>query len=111
MKTEFVYIPFTVREDSVDTAKQAIGEFISHIRHQEPGTLFYASLQEKESPNRFAHFMAFADSTAHEHHGETPYVKKFVDILYPLCTEGPSPVFLNAFDICGAAAKKIIENG
>jgi hypothetical protein len=31
MKAEFVYIPFTVREDKIEMAKSAIREFISHI--------------------------------------------------------------------------------
>jgi quinol monooxygenase YgiN len=111
MKAEFVYIPFTVREADIEKAKSAIREFISHIRNEEPGTLFYSSLYERDQPNRFAHFMVFADSDAHEKHRGTAYVQDFVKKLYPLCSEEPNPIFLDGFDICGKAAEEIIKAG
>ena len=48
MKAEFVFIPFAVKEDKIEMAKIAIKEFIAHIRKEEPGTLLYSSLQEKD---------------------------------------------------------------
>ncbi len=111
MKAEFVYIPFTVREDEIEKTKNTIQEFISHIRNKEPGTLFYSSLQERDQPNRFAHFMVFADSDAHEKHRNTGYVQEFVNKLYPLCTEEPNPIFLDGYDMCGKAAEEIISAG
>ena len=104
MKAEFVYIPFTVRDGEIETAKSAIREFIEHIRNEEPGTLFYTSLQEKEDPNKFAHFMVFADSESHEKHRSTDYVHAFVEKLYPVCSEEPNPISMEGFDMCGKAA-------
>jgi quinol monooxygenase YgiN len=111
MNAEFVYIPFTVREDNIEMAKSAIREFISHIRIKEPGTLLYASLQERDQSNRFAHFMAFANSDSHQKHRGTEYVEEFVKKLYPLCSKDPNPIFLDSFDICGKAAAEIIKAG
>ena len=90
-------------------AKIAIKEFIAHIRKEEPGTLLYSSLQEKDRPNRFAHFMIFSDSNAHKNHRTTEYVEEFVQKLYPLCSEEPNPTFYAGYDICGKSADEIIK--
>lgn len=87
----FVAIPFRVRTDMIDAAKDAITEFISEISANEPGTHSYQSFQDSQDPTRFVHYMCFENAAAERSHRETPHVGRFVDTLYPLCTEEPRP--------------------
>ncbi len=79
---------FQINLESLDLAKAAIEEFISAVRDNEPGTLIYLSIQSKDDPTEFLHYMEFADSAAEEIHRKSESVNKFVDILYPLTVSG-----------------------
>ena len=98
---EYVMIPFQVREERLDEAKRAINELISNVKEKEPGTLLYNSLQLKNDPTSFIHFITFADPDAHLKHRGAPYVIDFVKKLYELCPTEPFPIFLESFDSCG----------
>lgn len=100
---EYVMIPFQVHEDRVEEAKNAINELITNVREKEPGTLLYTSLQLRNDPTSFIHFMIFADNAAHMDHRSGKHVIKFVKELYSLCPNEPYPIFLENFDSCGIA--------
>jgi quinol monooxygenase YgiN len=97
----YVMIPFQVREESLDDAKKLIKELIANVRENEPKTLLYTSLQMKQDPTSFIHFIIFADDDAHMRHRSAEYVLKFVKQLYELCPKEPFPIFLDNFDSCG----------
>ena len=104
---DYVMIPFRVQEDKLDEAKKLINELISNVRGKEPGTLLYKSLQSKQDPATFVHFIIFADNDAHMKHRSAPYVMDFVKQLYEICPNEPHPVFLDSFDSCGIAAEAL----
>jgi quinol monooxygenase YgiN len=79
---------FQINFESLDLAKAAIEEFISTEKDNELGTLIYLSIQSKDDPTEFLHYMEFADSAAEEVHRNSEAVNKFVDILYPLTVSG-----------------------
>ena len=68
---------YRVRLSGVDKVKQAIAEFVPHVRANEPGTRLYLAWQQKDDPTRFVHFFMFEDVAAHEAHGNSAAVKKF----------------------------------
>jgi quinol monooxygenase YgiN len=77
---------FRVRREELDRALAAIRAFVAEVR-QEPGTLLYVSLQEKEEPTRFLHYFEFRDRAAEDAHANSEAVKRFTAVLYPLCVE------------------------
>ncbi len=87
-----VFVPYKVKPDAVETVKVIIGKFISEIKKNEPGTLFYRSFQEEEDPTSFVHIMAFSNEEAENLHKESAYCRGFTDVLYPLCAVMPKPV-------------------
>ena len=68
---------YRVRLSGVDKVKQAIAEFVPHVRATEPGTRLSLAWQQKDDPTRFVHFFIFEDAKAHEAHGNSAAVKKF----------------------------------
>jgi len=104
---EYVMIPFQVKKEKLDEAKKAINELVSRVREKEPGTLLYNSLQLKQDPTRFIHFIIFADNKAHMKHRASAYVMDFVKKLYELCPEEPFPIFLDNFDSCSIAVETL----
>lgn len=102
MKT-YVMIPFQVREEKLEEAKEAIRKLIAGVRENEPETLLYKSLQLKNDPTSFVHFIIFANDEAHLKHRSAGYVMEFVKKIYELCPNEPFPIFLDNFDSCGIA--------
>ena len=74
---------FVVREDKLETCQQVIREFIDYVRENEPDTILYTSLQEKEDPNHFIHYFIFKDEAARDLHANSDAVNRFTDVLYP----------------------------
>jgi quinol monooxygenase YgiN len=74
---------FTVAEDRVGEALEAIRVFVSHAQ-SEPGTLVYESWRSAHRPTELLHFMAFADERAENAHRPSDAVEGFTDVLYPL---------------------------
>lgn len=79
---------FQTSLESISVVKTAIAEFVAAIRKNEPGTLIYLSVQSKDDPTRFMHYMEFEDNAAEELHQKSAAVKQFVDILYPNTVAG-----------------------
>jgi quinol monooxygenase YgiN len=74
---------FVVRDDSLEICKKAILEFVEHVRVNEPDTLLYVSLQEKENSYSFLHYFIFRDENARDLHANSEAVKRFTNTLYP----------------------------
>lgn len=74
---------FVVLEDALAVCEQAIREFVEYVRENEPDTLMYTSLQEKELPNHFLHYFIFRDEAARDLHANSEAVKRFTETLYP----------------------------
>jgi quinol monooxygenase YgiN len=72
-----------VRDDALEICQNAIHEFVDYVRENEPDTLLYISLQEKEYPTHFLHYFIFRDEKAGELHASSEAVNHFTSILYP----------------------------
>ena len=74
---------FVVRDDALAVCEKAIREFVEYVRENEPDTLLYTSLQEKEQPNHFLHYFIFRDEAARDRQAGSAAVNRFTSILYP----------------------------
>ena len=74
---------FEVQKDALDVCQAAIQEFVDYVRANEPDTLLYISLQEKENPARFLQYFIFRDEAARQLHSSSKAVNRFTSILYP----------------------------
>ena len=74
---------FEVQKEALEACKQTIQEFVEYVRANEPDTLLYTSLQEKENSTRFLHYFIFRDETAREIHSSSDAVNRFTSVLYP----------------------------
>ena len=74
---------FVVRDDALEISQKAIREFVDYVRQNEPDTLLYTSLQEKENPNHFLHYFIFRDEKARDLHSNSEAVNRFTGTLYP----------------------------
>ena len=74
---------FVVRDDALKICEEAIREFVAYVGDNEPDTLLYTSLQEKENPNHFLHYFIFRDEKARDLHASSEAVSRFTSILYP----------------------------
>lgn len=106
----YVIIPYQVKEEKLDEAKQVISELIANVKEKEPGVLLYQSLQLKKDPTSFIHYMVFENDDAHLTHRSAPYVLDFVNKLYKLCPTEPFPLFLDNFESCGVMLDQLNNN-
>lgn len=74
---------FEVKNEALEVCQQSIQEFIDYIRANEPDTILYTSLQEKENFTRFLHYFIFRDEKAREIHSNSDAVNRFTGVLYP----------------------------
>jgi quinol monooxygenase YgiN len=74
---------FEVKKEALDICKQTIEEFVDYIHANEPDTILYTSLQEKENSTRFLHYFIFRDDKAREVHSNSDAVNRFTGVLYP----------------------------
>ena len=74
---------FEVEKEALEVCKRAIQDFVDYVRTNEPGTILYTSLEEKEHPGRFLHYFIFRDDRARELHSNSDAVNRFTNILYP----------------------------
>lgn len=74
---------FVVRDDALEVCQQVIREFVDYVRANEPDTLLYTSLQEKDNPNHFLHYFIFRDENARDLHANSDAVNRFTSVLYP----------------------------
>ncbi len=73
---------FEVQKDKLTHCEKTIEEFVSYVRENEPDTLLYTSLQDKENPTRFLHYFIFHDEIAREIHSNSAAVNRFTETLY-----------------------------
>ena len=50
---------YKVNAQAVDKVKEAIGEFVSYVKENEPDTLMYVAWQQKDDPTRLMHIFIF----------------------------------------------------
>ena len=74
---------FVVLDHTLEVCQDAIREFVDYVRDNEPDTLVYTSLQEKENPNSFLHYFVFRNENARDLHANSEAVIRFTDTLYP----------------------------
>ena len=74
---------FVVRDDALRICENAIREFVEYVRGNEPDTLLYTSLQEKENHNHFLHYFIFRNENARDLHANSDAVNRFTSTLYP----------------------------
>lgn len=74
---------FEVQKEALEVCKQAIQEFVDYVRANEPDTILYTSLQEKDNSTRFLHYFIFRDENALQLHSSSEAVNRFTNILYP----------------------------
>lgn len=79
---------FQVRPGSVETCRQAIRDFIDHIRAEESGTELYMSLANSKDPTHFLHVFWFTNEEAQQVHRTSDAVARFTSILYPETVAG-----------------------
>lgn len=66
-----------MKPTGIERTKQAIGEFLPHIRANEPGTQVYAAWQDQSDLSRFVHIFIFENEAAHRAHASSEAVKRF----------------------------------
>ena len=74
---------YQVKASGIDKVKQAIDEFVSYIRANEPGTQVYLAWQHHDDPTRFVHVFIFADEAAQTIHSQSEQVKQFESVYTP----------------------------
>ena len=79
---------YKINPGSLEKVKAAIDEFVNAIAEKEINTN-YCSYQKVEDETAFIHVMSFASKEDEELHRNAEHTKKFVEILYPECVEGP----------------------
>ncbi len=87
---------FSVHPESLEKCREAIREFVSWVKSNEPETRWYISLQDEKEPSQFLHVMIFEDAAAEERHRASPATKRFVEALYPELAE---PVSFTDFQV------------
>lgn len=85
---------YRVKESGVEKVKDAIKDFVSYVKANEPGTLMYLAWQQKDAPTRFLHLFIFEDAVAQTIHGESEAVKRFESVYSPELV-GEEVVFTN----------------
>jgi len=74
---------YQVKASGVNKVKQAIKEFVTYVKANEPGTQMYLAWQQEDDPTRFLHLFIFADAAAQARHGASDAVKRFESIYSP----------------------------
>lgn len=74
---------YRVNPSAVDKVKQAIKEFVSYVKANEPGTHMYLAWQQKDDPTHFLHLFIFEDAAAQARHGQSAAVRRFEEVYSP----------------------------
>lgn len=80
---------FTVREEGLAGAQDAIRTFVEHTR-TEPGTRRYEPWRSLDRPREFLHLMEFEDAAAEHAHANSEAIRAFTSVLHPLRLGAPT---------------------
>jgi len=78
---------FRIKEGALGVVQSAIKEFVAAVHETEPETE-YTSYQVAAS-DRFIHILAFVDQDTQQRHQNADYTARFVEVLYPNCSQLP----------------------
>jgi quinol monooxygenase YgiN len=84
---------YRVKPENLDEIKEAVSEFVTAVKENEPEALFYESYRGIGDVS-FFHVMTFEDAAAEEKHRSTPHMSTFVEKMYPCCEDEPGFVEL-----------------
>ena len=84
---------YRVKREKLKEIREAVVQFVTAVKENEPGTLFYEAYQGKGDLS-FFHVMTFEDGDSEERHRNTPHMEIFARKLYPNCEEEPGFVEL-----------------
>ena len=87
-----IIVTYKVKRSKLNIIKKAIRDFVSNVQKKEPGTYFYGAYQKKDKVS-FVHVMCFKNRKAERIHKNSEHCKRFVSVLYPVCTK--KPIFIN----------------
>ncbi len=79
---------YKINPGSLEKVKNAIDIFVNEIAEKEIHTN-YCSYQKAEDETAFIHIMSFKTKDDEELHRNAEHTRKFVEVLYPECVEGP----------------------
>jgi quinol monooxygenase YgiN len=85
---------YRVKKEKLKEIKESVAEFVTAVKENEPGTLFYEAYQGRGDVS-FFHVMTFEDEASEESHRQTPHMEAFVKKLYSGCEEEPGFVDLD----------------
>ena len=88
---------YQVKPEAVEKVKQAIQEFVSYVKANEPGTKMYIAWQQQDTPARFIHLFIFENEAAQTIHSESAAVKRFESVYSPELVGGD--VVFTDFDL------------
>jgi quinol monooxygenase YgiN len=74
---------FQVKKEALPECEAAIRKFVEFVRANEPKTILYVSLQERDDPTRFLHYFIFEDEAARDRHSNSIATNHFTGLLYP----------------------------
>ena len=94
-----------IRLQAVEKVKQAIEEFVSYVRANEPGTRMYIAWQQQDVPTRFIHLFIFEDSAAQTRHSESEAVRRFEAVYSPELVGGE--VVFTDFNLVASNKKEL----
>ena len=78
---------YRIKEGTLEVVQTAIKEFVAAIHAAEPETEY--TPYRVGASDRFIHIMAFVGEDAQQQHQTADYTARFVDILYPNCSQLP----------------------
>jgi len=79
------FLRYEVRREGLADALAATRAFVDEVGRKEGGTASYKAFQDKATPTRFTHVMAFRVANAEQYHRGTPWMKAFLAKVQPLC--------------------------
>ena len=71
------------RPGSEELVRDALKEFVTAVRENEPQTRIYTALQQEGDPAACMTYFIFENDAARAFHRSTEWVRKFTDQIYP----------------------------
>ena len=84
----YTAVAFFTNEESKTQFTKALNKLISFVENEEPDTLVYSFLEDKENPLGMMGYEVWKDAGAFKAHCETKPFKEFVAVFGPLAESG-----------------------